>query len=62
MLDLVGWRGQVTRWRLLAVRTLDRVLIAGVAEGRFIIAVRCDRLWQQLRCQVVGVSVVLFGV
>ncbi len=62
MLDLVGWRRQVTHWRSLAVRTLDRVLIVGVAAGRFIFAVRCDRLWQRLRCRVVGLLLVLFGV
>ena len=62
MLDLVGWRRRVTRWHSLALRTLDRVLIAGVAAGRFIFAVRCKRLWRQLRCQVVVMLVVLFGV
>ena len=62
MLDLVGWRRRVTRWRLSVVRTLDCVLVAGVAAGRFIFTVRCNRLWRQLRRQVVGLSVVLFGV
>ena len=62
MLDLVGWRRRVMCWRSLVVRTLDRVLIASVAVGMFILAVRCDRLWRQLRHRVMGVSVVLFEV
>ena len=62
MLDLVGSHRQVTHWHSSAVRTLDRVLVAGVAVGRFIFAVRCDRLWRRLRHRVVGVLVVLFGV
>ena len=58
----MGWRRQVTRWRSSATRTLDHVLIAGVATGRFIFAVRCKRLWRRLRHWVVGVLVILFGV
>ena len=61
MLDLVGWHRQVTGWHSSALHTLDRVLIAGVAAGRFIFAVRCERLWRRLRHQVVVMSVVLFG-
>ena len=61
-LDLVGWRRRVMRWFLLATRTLDRVLIAGVAAGKFIFALRCVRLLRRLRCRAVGVSLILFGV
>ena len=43
-------------------RTLDRVLIAGVAAGKFIFAVRCERLLQRLRHRVMGVSFILCGV
>ena len=61
-LDLVGWRRRVTRWFSLATRTLDHVLIAGVAAGKFIFAVRCERLLRRLRRRAVGVSLILFGV
>ena len=44
------------------MRTLDRVLIAGVAAGKFIFAVRCDRLLRRLRRRAVGTSLILFGV
>ena len=61
-LDFVGWRKRVTRRCSLATRTLDRVLIAGVAVGKFIFAVRCERLLQQLRRRAVDMSLSLFGV
>ena len=61
-LDLVGWRKHVMHWCPLATRTLDRVLIAGVAAGKFIFAVRCERLLRRLCCHAVGVSLILFGV
>ena len=58
----MGWRRRIIRWFLLATRTLDRVLIAGVAAGKFIFALRCVRLLRRLRCRAVGVSLILFGV
>ena len=58
----MGWRKCVTRWCSLATCTLDRVLIAGVAAGKFIFAVRCERLLQRLRHRVMGVSFILCGV
>ena len=61
-LDLVGWCSRVTRWCSWAFRTLDRVLIAGVSAGKFIFAVRCDRLFHRLRRRAVGVSLILFVV
>jgi len=61
-LDFVGWRKRVTQWCSLATRTLDRVLIAGVAAGKFIFAVRCERLLRRLRRRAVGESLSLFGV
>ena len=59
---LVGWRKRVTRWCSLATRTLDCVLIAGVAAGKFIFAVRCERLLRRLHRHAVGVLLILFGV
>ena len=59
-LDLVGWCSRVTRWCSLVIHTLDRVLIAGVSAGKFIFAVRCERLL--LRRRAVGVSLILFVV
>ena len=61
-LDLVGWCSRVTRWCLLAIHTLDRVLIAGVSAGKCIFAVRYERLLRQLRRRAVGVSLILFVV
>jgi hypothetical protein len=61
-LDLVGWCSRVTRWCSLAIRTLDRVLIAGVSAGKFIFAVRCERLLRRLRHRAVGMSLILFVV
>ena len=61
-LDWVGWHRQVTRWCSLATRTLDRVLIAGVAAGKFMFAVRCKRLLRRLRRRVVDVLLILCGV
>ncbi len=61
-LDLVGWRKRVTRWCSLATHTLDCMLIAGVAAGKFIFAVRCERLLRRLHRHAVGVSLILFGV
>ena len=61
-LDLVGWCRRVTRWCLLAIRTLDHVLIAGVSVGKFIFAVRCEKLFRRLRRHAVGVSLILFVV
>ena len=58
----MGWRRQVTHWCLLATRTLDCMLIAGVAAGKFIFGVRCERLLRQLCHRVVGVSFILCGV
>ena len=58
----MGWRKHVTRCCSLATRTLDRVLIAGVAAGKFIFAVKCERLLRRLRRRAVGASLSLFGV
>ena len=58
----MGWHKRVTRRCSLATRTLDRVLIAGVAAGKFIFAVRCERLLRRLRRRAGGASLSLFGV
>jgi len=61
-LDLVGWCRRVTRWCSLATRTLDCVLIASVVAGKFIFAVRCERLLRRLHRHAVDVSLILFRV